>query len=482
MSTLAIFQSSTRYSIKYGCVNSRALSGICNNLVSKRSSSNLVEVDHFASGWKLSDEGYEGPIGKFQIKTFNKISTKGLNNFTQKDYEILSSENESNKAHVIMMRSHKLQESEVDITVRAIARCGAGTNNIPVSRMTELGIPVFNTPGANSNAVKELILCSLLLGSRRICEGVNHMKELGKQGLAKERVEKDKSKFGGQEINGKTLAVIGLGHIGASSARDAASLGMKIVGYDPKISIESALKLPRSIKLTDSISDAVSTADYISLNIPYIKGDNGTHGIIGPEVISKFKNNAVLLNFARGELVDSDAMKEFLDSSSGKYITDFPDDILWDHKNVTVLPHLGASTGEAEDSAAKMASDTLINYLETGTIRNSVNFPSTSLPDINDAIRISVVNNNVPGVLAKIVDSFGKSGLNIIQQVNHSRGNIAYNVIDIDPVNNFGDDKPVILRELQKEITMHEGVLSTRVLYGVRGTGYARNINNEYYV
>lgn len=220
--------------------------------------------------------------------------------------------------------------------------------------MTELGIPVFNTPGANANAVKELVLCGMLLGSRRIVDGVNHMKQLGEQGLARERVEKDKAMFGGRELKGKTLAVIGLGHIGSMTARDAESLGMRIKGYDPGLSVEAALKLPNSIDLADSISAAVSGADYISINIPYIKGspeEGGTHGIIGKDVISHFSPDAVLLNFARGELVDSDAMKEFLDSGNGRYVSDFPEDLLWDHKNVVILPHLGASTEEAEDAA-----------------------------------------------------------------------------------------------------------------------------------
>ena len=261
---------------------------------------------------------------------------------------------EAPNAHALLLRSHKLQEDQVEVCVRAIARCGAGTNNIPVARMTELGIPVFNTPGANANAVKELILCGLLLGSRRVVDGINHMKELGAQGLAKERVEKDKALFGGREITGKTLAIIGLGHIGAGTARDASALGMEIVGYDPGLSIASALKLPREISLADSIASAVAGADYISINIPYIKGsqeEGGTHGIIGKDVISHFKDGAVLLNFARGELVDSKAMKEFLDSGDGRYISDFPDDELWNHENAIILPHLGASTEEAEDSA-----------------------------------------------------------------------------------------------------------------------------------
>lgn len=226
-----------------------------------------------------------------------------------------------------------------------------------VARMTEMGIPVFNTPGANANAVKELVVCGMFLGSRRVIDGINHMKDLGKQGLARERVEKDKSMFGGREIKGKTLAVIGLGHIGSATARDGAALGMTTVGYDPGLSVESALSLPKTMTLMDSISSAVANADYISINIPYIKGtteDGGTHGIIGEAVIRHFKPDAVLLNFARGELVDSDAMKEFLDAGDGRYISDFPDDELWDHKNAIILPHLGASTEEAEDQAVRL--------------------------------------------------------------------------------------------------------------------------------
>jgi len=451
------------------------------NSVSKRCVSDLIEVDHYTSGWNLTDLD-DFKTGKYTIKTYNKISSKGLETFPKETFDIVSSEWEQGTSHAILLRSHKLQESEVDVTVRAIARCGAGTNNVPVARMTELGVPVFNTPGANANAVKELVLCGMLLGSRRIVDGINHMKELGKQGLAKERVEKDKAMFGGREIAGKTLAVIGLGHIGASTARDAAALGMEIVGYDPGLSIESALKLPRKISLKDSITAAVKDADYISINIPYIKGENGTHGVIGTDVIRHFKKDAVLLNFARGELVDSDALKEFLDASTGaRYISDFPDNTLWDHDNVVLLPHLGASTGEAEDAAAKMAAETIIDFLNTGTIKNSVNFPSTSLPDRPpNSIRFTVVNKNIPGMLAKITERFGESKLNILQQVNHSRGDVAYNVIDIDPATQ--DGHPESLKNLQQSITMLDGVLSSRVLYGVPGAGYARNVDGEYYI
>jgi len=452
-------------------------------------SSNVEVKENFTSPkgeqiWKTYSDVKSYQPGNFQIQTINKISPKGLKCFPKDFYEIIDNE-EASHPHAILLRSHKLKEEEVKHTVRAIARCGAGTNNIPVDRMSKMGIPVFNTPGANANAVKELILCGLFLGSRRILDGVNHMKQLGKDGLARERVEKDKSKFGGRELTGRTLAVIGLGHIGASTARDAARLGMNIVGYDPHLSVESALKLPRRpIKLADSIVAAVKDADYISLNIPYIKGENGTHGIINKDVISHFPNHAVLLNFARGELVDSEALKEFLDSneSGGRYITDFPEDLLWDHKNVIVIPHLGASTAEAEEAAAAMAASTIRDFLESGTIKNSVNFPSTSLPTREpNTIRFTIVNDNVPGMLSKILDVFSKHDLNIVQQINQSKNMIAYTVLDVDLTQDHEDNNVVSLKHLQEELTMLNGVLSSRIIYGVAGSGYAKNIEGEYF-
>jgi D-3-phosphoglycerate dehydrogenase len=270
------------------------------------------------------------------------------------------------------------------------------------------------------------------------------------------------------------------GHIGASTARDAAALGMKVIGYDPGLAISSALQLPNEIDLKESIGAAVADADYISINIPYIKGENGTHGIIGSEIMEQMKSDAVLLNFARGELVDSEAMKAFLDSGDGRYVSDFPDDLLWDHKNAIILPHLGASTEEAEDAAAAMAADTISDYLKTGTIKNSVNFPATSLPERPEgSIRISVINKNKPGVLAHITEVFAKGGLNILQQINQSRGDIAYNVVDIEA---SWDNKDLELKDLQKEITMTDGVLSSRIVFGTPGMGYARNIDGQYWV
>ncbi|GFH58775.1 hypothetical protein CTEN210_15251 [Chaetoceros tenuissimus] len=446
------------------------------------SSKPTIEVGHRDAGeWKTYGDIENYNPGKFTIQTFNKISPQGLKRFEEEKYDIRATGEEAvGNAHAILLRSHKLQEEEIMHCVRAIARCGAGTNNVPVARCSELGVPVFNTPGANANAVKELVIAGLFLGSRRVIDGINHMKDLGAQGLAKERVEKDKSMFGGREIMGKTLAVIGLGHIGASTARDAAALGMDIVGYDPGLSIDSALKLPKDIELKDSIGAAVANADYISINIPYIKGENGTHGIIGKDIIEQFKSDAVLLNFARGELVDSEAMKEFLDNGDGRYVSDFPDDLLWDHKNAVILPHLGASTEEAEDAAAAMAADTIKAYLEDGTIVNSVNFPAVSLPARPEgSIRMSVINKNQPGMLSKITEAFADADLNIVQQINQSRGDVAYNVVDIDT---SGHSDVVSFKEVQEKITMLDGVLSSRILYGLPGTGYAKNIDGSYFV
>jgi len=441
-----------------------------------------VSVEHLRGKWMTYGDLEQYSPGKFQVKCFNKISTKGLERFEGDTYDVRLDGTDAANAHAILLRSHKLQEEEVAHTVRAIARCGAGTNNVPVARMTELGIPVFNTPGANANAVKELVLCGLLLSSRRIVDGINHMKDLGRQGLARERVEKDKAMFGGRELKGKTLAVIGLGHIGSSTARDASgSLGMNIVGYDPGLSIEAALKLPRDIRLADSIVSAVTDADYVTINVPYIKGEGGTHGIIGRDVIAACKPDTVFLNFARGELVDSDAMKEFLDrGDDGRYISDFPDDLLWDHRNCIIFPHLGASTGEAEETAASMAAETIKGFLETGTIRHSVNFPDTSLERCPPhCVRFTVVNRNVPGVLASITETFARSELNIVQQINHSRGDVAYNVLDIDTT---GRDDVLCFKTVQEEITMQEGVLSSRIIYGKPGTGYARKVDGDYFV
>jgi len=337
---------------------------------------------------------------------------------------------------------------------------------------------VFNTPGANANAVKELVLAGLLLSSRDIMGGMNHMKELGKKGEQRERVEKDKALFGGREIAGKTLGVIGLGHIGSATARDAAALGMDVIGYDPGMTIESALKLPRETQILGGMKAVFAQADYISLNIPFINKspeDGGTKGIIGAELLAEMKNDATILNFARGELVDSAALKAHFDAGhNGKYVTDFPEDLLWDHDNAIVIPHLGASTEEAEDAAAAMAAETIMRFLTTGEIVNSVNFPTTLLEKhcTTSSVRIAIVNQNVAGSLAQILAIFGQLNLNIMQQVNKSRGDVAYNVVDVELVD--GTDWP----EVQKALTTIPEVISSRFILGdtsLGGFGYAVN-------
>ncbi|GMH84620.1 hypothetical protein TL16_g09977, partial [Triparma laevis f. inornata] len=423
--------------------------------------------------------------GTFHVQTYNKISPIGLAKFPPSTYEIVT-DRVCPTAHSIMLRSHKLKEEEVPHTTRCIARCGAGTNNIPVSRMTELGIPVFNTPGANANAVKELVLCGLLLGSRKIVKGIEAMKQIGEEGVQREQVEKIKSQFGGQELKGKTLGVIGLGHIGSATARDASALGMNVVGYDPGMSIESALKLPNNTKLVENMKSVFANCDYISLNIPYIPSspsEGGTHGIISRDLLMSAKKNAVIVNFARGELVDSEAMKDWFESGSdGVYVSDFPDDLLWDHPNTILLPHLGASTEEAEDAAASMASDTIQGFLENGEIVNSVNFPECRLESRSDTtVRIAIVNENKTGVLAAILGELANANINILQQVNRSSSNIAYNVIDVE-LDTLSSGKFKSWAELQECLTMVDGVISSRFMNDVYGTGYAKKVEGSYYV
>lgn len=439
--------------------------------------------------WKSSvpldlDHNSTLPPGKFRIKTFNKISEKGLARFPEASYSVSPDFEED--AHAILLRSHKLQVSEVPWSVRAIARCGAGTNNVPVSDMTAAGIPVFNTPGANANAVKELVIAGLLLGSRDIVGGVNHMKKLGAAGTAREKVEKDKAMFGGREIAGKTVGIIGLGHIGSATARDCAALGMGVIGYDPGMTIQAALKLPRETKLLGGMKAVMDTSDYVSLNVPYINkpvAEGGTKGIVNAALLNGMKSDAVILNFARGELVDSKDLKAWLDApgNTGRYVTDFPDDELWDHPRCVVIPHLGASTEEAEDAAAAMAAETIMRFLTTGEVVNSVNFPETILEarDAEKTVRVGVVNENTSGVLSKILGVFGEHGLNILQQVNKSRGDVAYNVIDVELTDSAN------WAAVQKALTMISEVRSSRFIFGespLGGYGYAKNVADKGYM
>ncbi len=306
----------------------------------------------------------EGGGNRFQVQTFNAISPSGLERFPPSAFMLTGSsgkvpEGTPEEPHAILLRSHKLQPDEVSPTVRAIARCGAGTNNVPIDAMTERGVPVFNTPGANANSVKELVLCGLLLASRDVVGGILHTKnkivpeEKDHKKIAA-RIEKDKKHFGGQELLGKTLGICGLGNIGAMVAESALALGMKVVGYDPKISVDAAWRLSSQVGRCDSLEDVFEQADYVSINMPYIKGV--THHAISAEVLAKMKPTCHMLNFARGEIVDGEALiKLYENGHKGRYICDFADEFMQDHPAFMCIPHLGASTEEAEDNCAAMA-------------------------------------------------------------------------------------------------------------------------------
>jgi D-3-phosphoglycerate dehydrogenase len=424
---------------------------------------------------------------KFIIRTFNAISPKGLVRFSPATYTIQTkAENET--AHAILLRSHKVQEGDVPLECRAIARCGAGTNNCNVDRMTELGIPVFNTPGANANAVKELVLCGLLLSSRKIVEGIDHMKKLHAEGTAHERIEKDKALFGGRELTGKTLGLIGLGAIGASVTKTALDLGMKVIGHDPALSVEGALRLPGEQVKMASMEEVVAQADYLSLHAPYMPS---TKEFLNAELLRLMKPDASILNFARGELVDEDALAFQFESgaSTGRYVCDFAvSDRLWKLPNVISLPHLGASTEEAEENAAAMAADTIKDFLETGAIVNSVNFPTTKLPVRAEQVnRLAVVTENRPGMLGELMTVFGANEINVLQQVNTSKGKIAYNVIDLElhrtsdgaaAMNTSGKEVPIT--EVQTAIMALKGVISSRFINDWSpGSGYAIKYNDK---
>ncbi|GLC46137.1 hypothetical protein PLESTB_001194100 [Pleodorina starrii] len=381
--------------------------------------------------------GYTGPA--FTIKTYNAISPIGLQRFPKGKY-VVSGDDAAlpSSPMAIMLRSHQLKVEEVPHTVRCIVRCGAGVNNIPVQKMTELGIPVFNTPGANANAVKELVICGLLLASRGIIEGNKHVenviyKEEKEYEKAAKRIEKDKAMFVGTEIQGKTLGVVGLGAIGGLVVNAALALGMKVVGFDPVLSLDAAWKLPGDrMQRANSLEDLLKVSDYITVHVPYIK--NATHHMLNGANLELCKPGVHLLNFSRGEIIDGEALLDMYKSGrmTGKYVSDFADQYLSGHPKHIVIPHLGASTEEAEDNSAAMAADTIKDFLETGTIRNSVNFPQTVLDKKPGHIggRLCIVNKNEAGVLGQITTYLGTRNVNIEQQINTSRGDIAYTVLD----------------------------------------------------
>lgn len=387
----------------------------------------------------------------FKILTFNQISNKGLARFTRGHYEVAS---EINKPDAILLRSHQLSLQETPSTVKAIARAGTGVNNIPVEACTRRGIPVFNTPGANANAVKELIMIALLLGTRKVVEGIEFVKGIATQDPKEmlQLVEAQKKLFVGEELAGKNLGVAGLGAIGSAVAEMALSMKMNVSGYDPELSVEAAWRLSRKIQKMDSLASLVAKSDYVTLHLPVL---DSTRCLINQETLAAFKKGSRLLNFSRDEVVDICAVIAALDQGRlGQYITDFPHPHLVGRADTVLLPHLGASTKEAEENCAMMAADQIIDFLENGNITNSVNFPNLSMERVG-GYRVAFSNQNIPKMLSRVLASLADCNLNVIDMINKSRGNIAYNIIDVET-----PPPP----SCKKNIEAVEGVMTVRYL------------------
>lgn len=363
----------------------------------------------------------------FKIQTLNKIDPDGLQLFPLDKYEIAS---ELPNADAIVLRSFKMHDMELPVSLKAIARAGAGVNNIPIDKCTEKGIVVFNTPGANANGVKEAVIAGLMLSSRDIIGGVNWAKTLIGQGDAvPSLIEKGKNNFAGQEVKGKTLAVIGLGAIGVLVANAASALGMDVIGYDPYMSVKHALKLSREVTWVEGIEALLKQADYVTINIPLTPE---TKGYINKEKFAMMKDGVKILNFARGGLVDNSDLKEAIEAGKvSNYVTDFPDEDCLKMDGVISIPHLGASTKESETNCAIMAVEQMREYLENGNIINSVNFPATEM-DRHGEARILIANRNVPNMVSQISSVLAESGLNIDHMLNRKRDEIAYNIIDVN--------------------------------------------------
>ncbi len=361
----------------------------------------------------------------YDILTLNKIAACGTDIFDKAAYAV--SDNAADPT-AIMVRSAKMHDMQFGDNLLAIARAGAGVNNIPVDRCAEEGIVVFNTPGANSNAVKELAICALLLASRKITEAAAWAASLKGTPDAPKTVEGGKSKFAGPEIYGKTLGIIGLGAIGGKIANAAVALGMKVIGYDPYLSVNAALHLDPAVTITTDINDIYKVSDYISIHVPYTPDTKNT---IDAEQIAMMKDGVRLINLARGELINSAAViKAIGEGKVAKYVTDFADDVVLGEENVIVLPHLGASTPESEDNCAVMAAHELIDYIEKGTIRNSVNYPNAELAKTGDEL-VCIMHRNVPELIAKITGVCASTGANIENLVNKSKKEYAYTMLDI---------------------------------------------------
>ena len=396
--------------------------------------------------------GLERISSKYQIKTFNSISEKGLKRFPSDKY-VLS--DDLSPSDAILLRSHALQSVEMEAGIIAVARAGAGVNNVPVEECSERGVVVFNTPGGNANSVKELVLTALLISARDIVGGISYVRSLTPNLGADELnqlVEKEKKLFKGHELKDKKLGVVGLGAIGSMVARAGLDMGMQVVGFDPALSVEAAWRVPSEVRRKNTLGELFGESDFVSLHVPLIEE---TRGLVDKEVLLAAKRGAVVLNFARDPIVDSEAILEALDNGAiGRYVSDFPVRELVGHDRVIFTPHLGASTSEAEENCAIMAADQLIDFLETGNITNSVNFPKVSMGTRRD-VRLAVVNKNVPGMLGQITSLLAAKNVNVADLINKSREELAYNLIDIEQ---HPDD------ELLSGLRSLDNVMSVRVI------------------
>ncbi|HEX2494916.1 MAG TPA: phosphoglycerate dehydrogenase [Steroidobacter sp.] len=364
----------------------------------------------------------------FRILKLNHISVRGLDRLPRDRYEVAS---EIGHPDAVLVRSADMHEMDVPASVKAVARAGAGTNNIPVAKLSKRGVVVFNAPGANANAVKELVIAGLFLAARNICQSWEYVRNLKGEGAAlEEAVEKGKKKFVGYELPGRTLGVIGLGAIGVEVANAAHLLGMRVLGFDPQITVQRAWQLSSGVEQALSLDDLFSRCDMVTVHVPLLEG---TRGLVNAARLRLLKSNGVVLNFARAGIVDDEGVLDALNSSKlGSYICDFPTAKLKDHPKVVALPHLGASTGEAEENCAMIVAETLREFLENGNIRNSVNFPEAVLPRTAGATRLAIANENVPNMVGQISTALAAAGLNIADLLNKSRGELAYTLIDVD--------------------------------------------------
>lgn len=364
----------------------------------------------------------------FKIQTLNSISPLGLDRLPRDQYEVAS---DMSQPDAIMVRSADMHKTELPATVKAIGRAGAGVNNIPVPQLTQKGVVVFNAPGANANAVKELVLAAMFLAARNLVPAAEFVRKLDGDDHAQHKaVEDGKKKFKGFELPGRTLGVVGLGAIGVKVANSAMALGMKVIGYDPSITVQNAWQLNAGVQQALSVDDLLARSDFITLHVPLI---DATKKMINADRLRIMRKGATLLNFARDGIVDVEAVKAGLDSGKlTAYVCDFPSTVLKSHPKFIALPHLGASTDEAEDNCAVMVADQLRDFLEAGNIRNSVNFPEAVMPRLEGTQRIAIVNANVPNMVGQMSGVFGKHKLNIADMLNKSRGEIAYTLVDTD--------------------------------------------------